>query len=131
MPERDQSKMPESVSKWARAEFDKAVRNLIAGNLVDIDVIEARPVWALENRVVIGQIREANESTVFRWIICGDLPTDHIGSELAATPRDAARHFSLKWQLDAARQTDPSVAEPLADKAELLYELAENGDIWS
>jgi len=130
MAENDQAEIPESDSVWARTVFDKAVRELIANNLIDIEVFEARPSWMVANQVVIGQVREVNSTAIFSWVICGDLPTDHISSDLAATPRDAARHFSLKWQLDATRQTDPLAGERLSQKAELLYDLAENEDIW-
>ncbi len=130
MPEKDQPDIPESESAWARTVFDKAVRELIASNLIDIEVFEARPSWTLAKQIVIGQVREINASTLFSWVICGDLPTDHISSDVAATPRDVARHFSLKWQLDATRQTEPSASEHLSLKAEQLYELAENEDIW-
>jgi hypothetical protein len=130
MPENDQPNIPESDSAWARKVFDKAVRELIANNLIDIEVFEARPSWTMANQIVIGQVREVNSSTIFSWVICGDLPTDHINSDVAATPRDAARHFSLKWQLDATRLTEPSASERLIQKAELLYELSESENIW-
>ncbi len=131
MSESEQNKIPPSVSAWTRETFDKAVRQLIAGGLIDVEVIEARPFWTLEDQIVIGQVREANASVVFHWVICGAVPTDHIGSELAATPRDVARHLSLKWQLDADRPgIDPSEAERLRQSAELLYGLTERDDIW-
>jgi hypothetical protein len=71
--------------------------------------------------------------------------TDHIAGSVAATPRDVARHFSLKWQMDAerlfqiARRKDvPANAgkqiETYAGRiilcAERLYDLASREDIW-
>ena len=130
MSENKQTKVPKSVSDWTRDTFDKAVRELIANNLIDVEVIEARPFWTMENTIVIGQIREANEPTVFWWVICGDLPTDHISSEVAATPQDVARYFAMKWQLDAEKQSDSSESARLTQKAEELFELTEIEDIW-
>jgi hypothetical protein len=53
-----------------------------------------------------------------------------VGSAVATPPRDAARHFSLKWQLDAARNIEPALAETLIAKAEALYELVEDESLW-
>lgn len=130
MSEKDQTKTRRSISEWTRETYDKAVRELIANDLIDVEVFEARPTWALEDQIVIGQVREVNSSTMFRWVICGQVPTDHISSDVAATPRDVARHFSMKWQLDGERLAEPSVAADLAQKAEFLYELTENDSLW-
>jgi len=130
MSEKDQTKIPRSVSEWAHESFDKAVRELIANELIDVEVFEARPAWTLEDRVVIGQVREVNSTSIFSWVICGEVPTDHISSDVASSPRDVARHFSLKWQLDAERQAEPAEKARLTQMAELLYELAENDSLW-
>jgi len=65
---------------------------------------------------------------------------------VATTPRDAARHFSLKWQLDAARYENPAErhrlgldpaedweanARALATKAEYLYKIVDDDQLWS
>lgn len=130
MSENEKATMSEPARKWMRETFDTAIRELIAGGLIEVEVIEARPTWALEGQAVIGQIREANASSLFRWVICGDVPTDHIGSEVAATPRDAAKHFSMKWQIDAERQSATSEAGRLVTKAEQLFELTEMDELW-
>ena len=52
------------------------------------------------------------------WLITGGGgPTDILNAELANQPRDAARHFSLKWQLGAQQLLDGEVAPP-ADMTE-------------
>jgi hypothetical protein len=130
MTDSEQSTIPESVSAWTREVFDKAVRDLIANKLIDVEVIEARPYWAAEDRIVIGQVREANTSAAFRWVICGNVPTDHVDPAVAAAPRDVARYFSMKWQLDAERVQDSAAAERLVKSAEMLFELVEQEDIW-
>ena len=126
----EKGKIPETVSAWTRQTFDKAVRDLIASNLIDVEVIEARPSWVSADQVVIGQVREANTSAIFRWVICGNVPTDHVDPSVAATPRDVARYFSMKWQLDAERLDDAAEADGLIKNAELLFELVENEGIW-
>lgn len=130
MPDETRSSTNDAPSEWVRQTFDEAVQEIVDLGIVDGQFVEARPSWALPENVVIGQIRGANESTTFRWVICGDLPTDHVSSDAATTPRDAARHFSLKWQLDATRADDPSDANSLAANAEALYELVEDDSLW-
>lgn len=131
---------------WAREKLRKAVDETIQrGAFVD-KVVEAKPVWVLHEKVAIGQARESSRPNSFVWLICGDLPTDHIGSEAAATPRDALRHFSLKWQMDADRYKDPAVrrahglpedkdvthlTDQLIAKAEELYAIAEEDSHWA
>ena len=64
--------------------------------------IEARIVWLIKGQVMLAKVREASGSKPFRWLITGSIvPTDHIDSSVAELPRDAARHFCLKWQLGA------------------------------
>jgi hypothetical protein len=127
----DQKQDDESALAWARETFDKAVQVIIDRGVLDGALIEAKPSWALPKKLVVGQVRETNETTGFNWVICGHLmPTDHLGATVAATPRDAARHFSLKWQLDATRTKDSSVADILIAKAEELYEIVEDDSLW-
>ena len=87
---------------------DKAVRDLSDLGVFPDEIIEARPVWSMPGNVLIGQARQTSEPTLFVWFICGNLPTDHIASSAASTSREALRHFSMKWQLDAQRYADPA-----------------------
>ena len=78
--------------------------------------------------------------------VCGEVPTDFLHSSIAATPREALRHFSMKWQLAAARHeevttknqsqasSDSSQPDPIAmltSQAEDIYELVEDDRLWS
>ena len=134
----------EPATAWVRETLDRAVAEITGHAVLEGNFVEARAVWSLPYRVMIGQIRETRESATFHWIICGDLPTDHIPSNVAVTPRDALRHFSLKWQLGAARYDDPATRKAagmdslpqdgrgarLAEIAEKLYALAEDDSLW-
>lgn len=131
MPDESQNEEKESALAWARETFDKAVQEIIKRGAFRGELVEARPSWALPNKLVVGMARENGDATTFNWIICGHLmPTDHLGSAAAATARDAARHFSLKWQLDATRARDSTVADILIAKAEELYEIVEDDSLW-
>ena len=130
---------------WAREVNDAAVSEIIERGVLDTEIFEARPVWWLPFQVVIGQIRDTHQRAASVWIIAGQVPTDYVSTEAAATPRDAVRHFSMKWQLDAARYKDPAtqeqlgadnkeewdrMGEALAQTAEALADLAADDRHW-
>jgi len=130
---------------WIRESFDRGVREITERGVLEGDMVEARVSWALPKIVVIGQVRETYDSESFLWVICGDLPTDHVGSTAATTPREALRHFSLKWQKDAAQYANPELREKhslrtdvewdalaakLARTAEGLYEIVDDDQFW-
>lgn len=133
------------VGAWIRSTLDAAVKEITHHGVFAGELVEARPIWSLPERVMIGQIRDADSPETFRWLICGDVPTDHVPADVAATARDALRHFSLKWQLGAARIDDPATrqlvglgenesgkaaAAELAATAEELYALAAEDRLW-
>jgi len=145
MSEDSSSDSNEAVSAWMRTRLDAAVEEIMRLGAIDDELVEARAVWTLPYKVMIGQVREANEQTTFRWLICGDLPTDHISSAAASTPREALKYFSLKWQMDAARYADPAtrksheldeshdwsqLSDKLVAKAEELHAMAEDESLW-
>jgi hypothetical protein len=131
---------------WAREKLRKAVDETIQRGVFVDQVVEAKPIWVLHEKVAVGQARESSQPDTFVWIICGDFPTDHIGSAAAATPRDALRHFALKWQMDAERYEIPAVrkthgwpedtdlsdlTDQLIAKADELYAIAEEDSLWT
>lgn len=135
----------EKLNAWIKTQLDDAVGKLIDRGEVESLLVEAKPAWVYPFKILIGKIRAQGESKIFDWFICGDVPTDFLNSTVASTPRDAAKHFSMKWQLQAARhQTlegrDPSETGPksdqkdrvdqLIDKAELLYALVDDVKLW-
>ena len=71
------------------------------------------------------------------WVLCGDLPSDHSSIEVATNARDALRHFSLKWQmqadnlLQAKNKEQHDFAQLLIGRAEGLYKLYEDESLWN
>lgn len=98
---------------WSRQQLNTAVEDLIRAGELDGVLLEARPAWAYPRSTVIGKVREQGEQHRFFWVICGDPPVDYISSAVAATPREAARHFAMKWQLEAARHREPRFRKKL------------------
>jgi hypothetical protein len=135
----------EKLKTWVKTQLDSAVWKLIDQGDIKGLMVEAKPAWALPFQILIGKIRAQDESKEFKWFICGEVPTDFLESTVATTPREAARHFAMKWQLQAARyqnskghnlsgpapessQDDPG--NQLVDKAEALYALAGDAGLW-
>ena len=70
------------------------------------------------------------------WVLCGDLPSDHSSFDVAPNAREALRHFSLKWQMQAENllqaNTDEqnNFANLLIGRAEGLYKLYNDESLW-
>lgn len=116
------------LAAWVKQNFDNAVKELIRQNLIDGLMIEAKPAWVFPFKTIIGKARVKDQPGDFLWFICGDVPFDRIAGSAAATPREAARHFALKWQLDASREGE--LDSELVFKANALYQLTEDERIW-
>jgi hypothetical protein len=115
---------------WVREQLDAAVQTLNTLQVFDDPFVESKPAWVLPMQILLGKARAQSDPFAFKWFICGELPFDHIESAAAATPREALRHFAMKWQMDAG-QIDANAAANLIDKAELLYDLSEDDRFWS
>ena len=116
------------LQAWIRQQYDTAVRELMKRGLVESIVVESRPAWVLPYSLLIGKIRDQSRRGGFDWFICGDAPLTHADSSVARTPREAARHFALQWQIDAARQGQTGAG--LAEKAGALYQIVEDASFW-
>ena len=118
----------EELAAWVKQNFDKAIEDLIDSNVVESLLLEAKPAWVFPFSILIGKVRENGHAGDFLWFICGEGPTDSIPGSCAASPREAARHFALKWQLDASR--DERLNEELSERAGALYQLADDEKLW-
>ena len=95
-------------------------------------------VWAIESATSPGSIGY--------WVICGDLPTDHVGRDGNPDPREAVRSIAERWRaaapaLEAGEAAGPigrgrsaaeqrSLAPLLRSRAELLARWASDDDVW-
>ena len=133
------------VDQSSKEQLDAAVNELINSNVFEKARIEARIVWLIKGKVMLAQVREASGSKAFRWLITGNIvPTDHIDSSVAELPRDAVRHFCLKWQLGAEnvrnlpqkarksmRHLDlDDMGQQLINQAETLHDLVSDDSFW-
>ncbi|MBT8143145.1 MAG: DUF4826 family protein, partial [Gammaproteobacteria bacterium] len=104
---------------------------------------EGRPAWAMPGKLFIGRIWDAEDESNAWWVISGAVRSDHLQADVADNPRDALRHFCLKWQMQNARlekasesdhpadqQAWTGIGENLAAQAEALYQLVEQDSLW-
>jgi hypothetical protein len=136
----------EELKSWYKGVLDNVVKEMIRAEVITGAAVEAAPVWAVPNRLLIAKVWEVSRKNSFVWAIAGgDWITDHINGSLATNPRDAARHFSLKWQMDADRMLEmaktktsdentranvETVVNKLIYQAESLYELTNREAGW-
>lgn len=136
----------EALKAWSKKVLDAVVKEMIRIGAVKGAAVEATPVWAAPEQVLIAKVWPATQKRNFIWTISGNgAITDHVAGSMATTPRDVARHFSLKWQMDAerllnlARSRAPDAntrnnveayAGKMIKNAEALYELVSRDQGW-
>ena len=123
------TRMNDELQLWIRQQLDAAVLGFIKTELFEDALIEVKPAWTLPLKILIGKVREQSNPTTFRWFICGEVPLDHVGAEVAISPRDVIRHFAMKWQLDS-EALQSGDATTLIEHAQSLYPLADDDRLW-
>jgi hypothetical protein len=137
----------EAFTEWAKGEIRGMGDHARSSDLFQGEAV-GHAVWTLPHKLFLGKVWPKSEKPRAYWVISGsDIPTDHIEAPLAEAPRDAARHFAMKWQLQSARLEDlggsaqdgetvkdvdwEQVAQRLQAQAEALYGLVEKEDLWT
>jgi len=130
---KEQPMTADEQQEWIRQQYQIATKYLAEqGHVTDSVVAE-------ESRYVIPfmsmwKLKALNGS--YFWVICGDLPSDHNIIDIAKNAREAVRHFSMKWQLQAENllqsedKTQEAFAQLLIQKANNLYDLAQEDRFW-
>jgi hypothetical protein len=144
----ESSKKPHAAEhrSWYKKRLDQLVEEMLRSKAVSGAAVDATPVWAAPELVLLAKMWDASQRRNFIWAITGDgVVTDHIAGNVAATPQEAARHFSLKWQMDAERflgmargagSSEKTTAQleafskRLVASAELLYDFASRDELW-
>lgn len=137
-PEKEEQPNQEELNAWIKKQLDAAVQKAMKQGRMEGLLVEAKPAWVLPFQVLIGMIREQGKTNSFDWCICGEVPTDFLQPGVANTPREALRHFAMKWQLAAARHNEVNLKNPtqdnpelkLATQAEDIYDLVEDDRLW-
>ena len=124
--------------EWVRTQFQKANRFLAEKGVIPSNVLanESRylapylAIWKMESK-------QPKKQTF--WVMSGDLPSGYVDVKVAATARDAIRHFSMMWQLKAENlhksgatkdATQMKFAQLLVSRAESLYKMHQDEKLW-
>ncbi len=124
----------EQQQAWIREQYLKATKYLAEKDLVTESVADKESRY-LVPLIAVWKINLLDKTKV--WVICGDLPTDHIVLEQEEPARDVLRHFSFKWQVQADKllqsdnQEQVSYANLLINKAHGLYQLYADDELWA
>jgi len=124
----------EQKQAWIREQYLKATKYLAEKGLVPESVAETESRY-LVPIMTVWKISLLDKTKV--WVICGDLPTDHVVLDNGEPARDVVRHFSLKWQLQAENllriesTEQQEFAQLLISRANGLYQLYENDKLWA
>ena len=134
------------ATEWFKPLLGPMVKTMVKSGAITGVAVEATPVWGLQDKLLISKVWGASNKRKFIWTITGEnAVTDYIKGPLAATPQEAARHFSFKWQVDAdhllqmskvkstvanSEATLEAHAKKLIQHAESLYDLASQDDVW-
>lgn len=141
-----QMKDKAELRDWYKKVLDATVQEMLKIKAIQGAAIEAAPIWASANKILIAKVWDATQKSQFIWTISGAaVVTDHIPGSMAVTAQDAARHFALKWQMDAERLTEAAKTRTsveqaeahmqdytakLVKQAEMLYDMTTDDEAW-
>lgn len=124
--------------EWIQTQFQKANKFLAEKGILPSKVHPESSRY-LAPFVAIWKIESKKPTKQTFWVMSGDLPADYVDINVAATARDALRHFSMIWQMKAenirqsALMNDPTqakFAQLLVSRAESLYQIHNDEKLW-
>jgi hypothetical protein len=134
------SQDPEQLrQEWVRTQFQKANRFLAEKGVIPNKVLTEESRY-LAPYFAIWKMESKQPTKQSFWVLSGDLPSDYVDVKVAATAREAVRHFSMMWQLKAENlhksgltrdETQAKFANLLVARAESLYKMQEDDKLWA
>ncbi len=126
----------QQLGEWVRQQFQRANKHL-AENGVLFDSVKTEESRYLAPYVAVWKIVAQDKKPY--WVISGDVPVDYTLGANAPSAREALRHFSLNWQLQAENifstgtqdKTQVDFANLLVHRANHLYTIFEDNTFWS
>lgn len=137
-PQLSPEEMDKLRQEWVRTQFQKANRFLAEKGVIPSKVLTDESRY-LAPYVAIWKMESKRPSSKTFWVMSGDLPSDFVDVKVAATARDAVRHFSMMWQMQAENlvrsgatrdATQAKFAQLLVSRAESLYRIHNDEKLW-
>lgn len=124
------------LNDWVSTILSKSVQSLAAKGVVESQLVEAKPSWVFPFTIMIGKVRESTTHAKFLWFVNSSELVHFAGEQVASTPREAARYFAMKWQLDSQKLRDDKtvdnvLADSLAEQSKSLLELTDADELWA
>ncbi|MGL5392004.1 MAG: DUF4826 family protein [Shewanella sp.] len=125
--------------EWVRTQFQKANRFLAEKGVIPSKVLADESRY-LVPYLAIWKMEAKRPSSKTYWVMSGDLPSDFVDVKVAKTARDALRHFSMMWQMQAENlirsgavrdATQAKFAQLLVSRAESLYRMHNDDKLWN
>ncbi|MCW8833024.1 MAG: DUF4826 family protein [Colwellia sp.] len=123
----------EEQQQWVREQYQVATKYLATQGLVTDSVVVEESLY-LVPYFSVWKLKVLDGS--YFWVICGDLPSDHNVIDAAPNAREAVRHFSFKWQMQAENllktgdKEQEDFAKLLIGRAEGLYDMYQKEELW-
>lgn len=137
-PQLSPEEMDKLRQEWVRTQFQKANRFLAEKGVIPSKVLTDESRY-LAPYVAIWKMESKRPTSKTFWVMSGDLPSDFVDVKVAATARDAVRHFSMMWQMQAENlvrsgatrdATQAKFAQLLVSRAESLYRIHNDENLW-
>ncbi|ATU66998.1 DUF4826 family protein [Piscinibacter gummiphilus] len=136
---------PETEAQWC-AERRQEVSDYLRGEGLAHGRVGEWPAWQVCPYVSVWAIESlSHPGAVGWWAISGDLPSDHVSSSDAKSPREAVRAIASLWQEAAecmargerhpsfsigSGHQDEELGPMLASRAGLLLEWVDDDEAW-
>ncbi|MFT5235028.1 MAG: hypothetical protein ACI90A_000390 [Shewanella sp.] len=124
--------------QWIKEHFQKANRFLAEKGVIPSKVIADESRY-LAPYVAVWKMESKQPTKRTFWVMSGDLPSDYVDVKVASTAREALRHFSMMWQMQAENlfksgatkdPTQAKFAQLLVSRAESLYQIQGDEKLW-
>lgn len=119
--------------QWVKEQYQTATKFLASKGMITESVVDTESRYLIPF-LSVWKIKLADKTSV--WVIAGDLPTDFAHLTVAKDAREAVRHFSFKWQMQAEGLLSSSdsqqqeFAQFLVSRAEGVYDLFAKDELW-
>ena len=123
----------EQRAEWIKTQYQQATKYLATKGIITSVVSPENSRYLVP--LVAVWLLTAQDGKKY-WVINGDLPADHVQMDAAASAREALRHFSMKWQLQAENlihsndDKQKDFGNLLIGRAEGLYQIYEDEKLW-